>query len=96
VKASAPAAIAEMDTRDNLFTPTRGLCAETSLLVSRTALGSTDDFKRFQQLLMARLPLAHKRDAGCARQLRLVFGWNALLPAAFRPVAQRPGAAVPG
>ena len=35
MKISAPAAVLEFDTRDNLFTPTRGMYAESSYLASR-------------------------------------------------------------
>ena len=52
VKISAPTAIAEFDTRDNVFTPTRGIYAESSWLASRKALGASDDFERFQQVLI--------------------------------------------
>ncbi len=37
VKISAPTAILEFDTRDNVFTPTRGIYAESSWLASREA-----------------------------------------------------------
>ena len=50
VKISAPTAIVEFDTRDNVFTPTTGLYAESSYLASREALGSSDNFERFEQL----------------------------------------------
>jgi hypothetical protein len=56
---SAPTAILEYDSRNNIFTPTRGLYAETSYLLARTALGSDVDFERFQQILMAWQPLPH-------------------------------------
>jgi hypothetical protein len=52
VKVSAPTPILEFDTRDNLFTPTRGVYAESSWLASRKSLGATDDFERFTQVLM--------------------------------------------
>lgn len=64
VKVSAPTAILEYDSRDNVFTPTEGLYAETSYLASRRSLGASDDFDRFQQLLTGWLPL----------QPRLTFG----------------------
>jgi hypothetical protein len=56
---SAPTAIVEYDTRDNVFTPTRGIYAETSYAASREALGATDDFERFQQILMGWHTLPH-------------------------------------
>ncbi len=58
VTISAPTAIVEFDTRDNLFTPTRGVYAESSWLASRETLGATDDFERFQQVLIGWYPLA--------------------------------------
>jgi hypothetical protein len=52
VTVSAPTAILEYDTRDNVFTPTRGVYAESAYLVSREGLGATTDFERFDQILM--------------------------------------------
>ena len=57
VKVSAPAAILEYDSRDNLFTPTRGIYSESLYLLSRESLGATEDFERFQQVLMGWMPL---------------------------------------
>lgn len=57
VKISAPAAILEYDSRDNLFTPTRGWYSETLYLLSREELGASDDFERFQQVVMGWIPL---------------------------------------
>jgi hypothetical protein len=51
-KVSAPGAILEYDSRDNVFTPTRGIYAESFVMASREALGATDDFERFQQVAM--------------------------------------------
>jgi len=59
VKISAPTAILEYDTRDNIFTPTRGVYAETSYLASREALGASVDFERVQQVLIGWMPLRH-------------------------------------
>jgi hypothetical protein len=56
---SAPTAILEYDTRDNVFTPTRGIYAETSYAASRESLGATDNFERFQQLLIGWHTLPH-------------------------------------
>ena len=58
VTVSAPAAIVEYDTRDNVFTPTRGVYSESSYLASREALGATDNFERFQQILIGWYPVA--------------------------------------
>ena len=57
VTVSAPTAIVEFDSRDNIFTPTRGVYAETAYLASREALGATVGFERFDQLLIGWYPL---------------------------------------
>ena len=49
---SAPTAVVEYDTRDNVFTPTRGVYAESAYLASRESLGATAAFERFDQVLM--------------------------------------------
>ena len=71
IKISAPGAILEYDTRDNLFTPTRGVYAESFYLAAREALGSTDDFERFQQVLIGWFPLSHDVTLGA----RTDFQW---------------------
>jgi hypothetical protein len=72
VKISAPTAVVEFDTRDNVFTPTQGVYAESSLLASREALGASDDFERFQQVLMGWQPLARSLTLG----LRGDYAWS--------------------
>ncbi len=57
VKVAAPTPVLEYDSRDNMFTPTRGIYAETTYLASREALGATQDFNRFQQVLIGWYPL---------------------------------------
>jgi hypothetical protein len=57
VEVSAPAGIVEYDSRDNLFTPTRGVYSESLYLLSREELGASQDFERFQQVLMGWIPL---------------------------------------
>ena len=64
LKISAPGAILEYDTRDNLFTPTRGVYAESFYMASRESLGSTDDFERFQQVVIGWFPLPHDVTLG--------------------------------
>jgi hypothetical protein len=64
VKVSGPTAILEYDSRDVVFTPTRGIYAETSYLASREALGSTTNFGRFQQVAMGWLPVADRVTLG--------------------------------
>lgn len=72
VKVSAPTAILEYDSRDNVFTPTQGIYAETSYLASREALGASDDFARFQQLLTGWLPLQPRLTLGA----RGSYAWS--------------------
>ena len=57
IEISAPAGILEYDSRNNLFTPTRGIYSESSILVSREEFGASEDFERFQQILMGWIPL---------------------------------------
>ena len=64
VTVSAPTAILEYDTRDNVFTPTRGVYAESAYLVSRESLGATTDFERFDQILMGWQALPHDMTLG--------------------------------
>jgi hypothetical protein len=72
VKVSAPTAVAEFDTRDNIFTPARGAYAESSLLASREALGASVDFERFEQILMGWHPLARDVTLG----VRANYAWS--------------------
>jgi hypothetical protein len=72
VKVAGPTPVLEFDTRDNIFTPTRGAYAESSWLASRKALGASDDFDRFQQTVMGWQPLAHNVTIGA----RANFGWS--------------------
>jgi hypothetical protein len=64
VKVSAPTAIVEYDSRDNVFTPTRGIYAETSYLASREALGASDNFECFEQVFIAWQALPHDVTLG--------------------------------
>ena len=96
VKVSAPTAVLEFDTRDNLFTPTEGVYAETSYLASREALGASKDFERFEQVVMGWLPLPNRDHARGACELRLVVERDAVLPAALHPAAGRSGDALSG
>jgi hypothetical protein len=72
-KISAPAAVLEFDSRNNLFTPTRGMFAESVYLASREELGASEDFERFQQVVMGWLPLADDWTLG----LRADYQWAA-------------------
>ena len=88
VKISAPTPIVEFDTRDNVFTPTRGIYAESSWLASRVALGATDDFERFQQILMAWQPLPRDVTLGA----RGNYAWSSGgTPFFLRPFVQLRG-----
>jgi hypothetical protein len=88
VKVSAPTAVLEYDTRDNIFTPTRGIYSETSLLVSRESLGSSDDFERFQQVLMGWTTLPNRLTLGA----RGNYAWSSSgTPFFLRPFVQLRG-----
>ena len=45
------------DSRDNLFTPTRGAYSETSVFASDEAFGANRDFRRYGQVLMGWWPV---------------------------------------
>jgi hypothetical protein len=64
VKISAPAAVLEFDSRNNLFTPTSGMFAESVYLLSREELGATEDFERFQQVVMGWIPISDQWTLG--------------------------------
>ena len=88
VKISAPVAIVEFDTRDNIFTPTRGMYAESSWMASRTALGASDDFERFQQVLIGWHPLTADVTLGA----RVNYAWSSDgTPFFLRPFVQLRG-----
>jgi hypothetical protein len=88
VKVSAPTAILEFDTRDNVFTPTRGIYAESSWLASREAFGSTENFERFQQVLIGWHPVRHDVTLGA----RANYAWSSPdTPFFLRPFVQLRG-----
>jgi hypothetical protein len=90
VTVSAPTAILEYDSRDNILTPTRGLYSETSYLVSRAALGASVDFERFHQILLAWQPLPHEITLGA----RADYAWSsANTPFFLRPYIDLRGVA---
>jgi hypothetical protein len=64
IEISAPAGVLEFDSRDNLFTPTRGVYSESLILVSREPFGASEDFERFQQVLMGWIPLGEDWTLG--------------------------------
>src|SRR4030095_13674179 len=71
-KVSAPTAILEYDSRDNIFTPTRGIYAASGYLASRESLGRSVDFERFDQVLMGWHPLRRDVTLGA----RGDYGWS--------------------
>jgi hypothetical protein len=88
VTISAPTAVVEFDTRDNVFTPTRGIYAESSWLASREALGASDNFERFEQVLMGWNPLPHDVTLGA----RGNYAWSSEgTPFFLRPFVQLRG-----
>ncbi len=88
VTVSAPTAILEYDSRNNLFTPTRGLYSDTSYLISRGAFGATVDFERLHQILLAWQPLPHDITLG----ERADYAWaSANTPFFLRPYIQLRG-----
>ncbi len=88
VTISAPTAILEFDTRDNVFTPTRGIYAESSWLASRDAFGASDNFERFQQVLIGWHPLADSVTLGA----RGNYAWSSDgTPFFLRPFVQLRG-----
>jgi hypothetical protein len=72
VTISAPTAIVEYDSRDNVFTPTRGVYAETSYLASREAFGASESFERFQQVVIGWQPIAPNVTVGA----RANYAWS--------------------
>ena len=88
VKVSAPTAIVEYDSRDNVFTPTKGIYSESSWLASREALGASTDFERFEQILLAWHPLPHNVTIGA----RGNYAWSSTgTPFFLRPYIQLRG-----
>jgi len=72
VTVSAPTPVLEYDSRDNVFTPTRGIYAETSYLASREALGATVNFGRLEQVLMGWMPMSRDVTLGA----RTNYAWS--------------------
>jgi hypothetical protein len=88
VRVSAPTAIVEYDSRDNIFTPTRGVYAETSYLASREALGASVDFERFEQIVIGWHPLTPSVTLGA----RANYAWSSdETPFFLRPFIQLRG-----
>jgi hypothetical protein len=88
VKVSAPTAVLEFDTRDNVFTPTRGIYAESSYLASREALGASVDFERFEQLVIGWHPVTDSVTLGA----RANYAWSSDgTPFFLRPYVQLRG-----
>jgi hypothetical protein len=62
------------DTRDNIFTPIRGLFVEGTLGLFDEALGSDDEFQRDQLIAMYFVPLSSKVFVGVRGQVAAVSG----------------------
>lgn len=69
---SAPGAVLEYDSRNNLFTPTRGIYSESFYMHSLEDLGATEEFERFQQVIMGWLALGDAVTLG----LRGDYQWS--------------------
>ena len=90
VTVSAPTAILEYDSRNNILTPTHGLYSETSYLASRAALGASADFERFHQILLVWHPLPHEVTLGA----RADYAWSSgNTPFFLRPYIELRGVA---
>jgi hypothetical protein len=72
IRISAPAAVLEYDSRNNLFTPTAGMYAESVYLLSRESLGATEEFERFQQVVMGWVPFSEQWTLG----MRADYQWS--------------------
>jgi hypothetical protein len=72
MKISAPAAVLEYDSRNSLFTPRAACTHESVYLASRESLGATEEFERFQQVVMGWLPLGDQVTLG----LRADYQWS--------------------
>jgi hypothetical protein len=72
MKISAPSLVLEYDSRNNLFTPTRGIYSESSYMDSLEELGATESFQRFEQILMGWVPINEKWTLG----LRGDYQWS--------------------
>jgi hypothetical protein len=70
INISAPGAILEYDTSDNIFTPTLGVYSKSFYMASRESLGGTDDFERFRQVVIGWLPLPHEVTLGACANYR--------------------------
>ncbi len=62
------------DTRDNIFTPTRGTYLEAGVGISSQALGGDRDFQRLQILEMQYVPLHPRLSLGLRGQVTAAFG----------------------
>jgi len=62
------------DTRDNLFTPTRGLYSETSAIVFDEAFGGSRNFQRYEQMLIGYWTLSPNVTLGARGDYQQVDG----------------------
>jgi hypothetical protein len=90
VEISAPAGVIEYDSRNNLFTPTSGLYAESLYLLSRESFGASQDFERFLNVVMGWVPLSEDWTLG----LRGDYQWSSAdTPFFLRPYIKLRGVA---
>jgi hypothetical protein len=61
---SGPGGALIYDTRDNIFTPTRGVFSESTVFVSDDAYGANRSFRRFRQTLIGWWPAASRVTIG--------------------------------
>jgi len=88
VTVSAPTAILEYDSRNNVFTPSGGIYSETSYLASRSNLGASVEFERFHQILLAWKALPHDITLGAHAD----YAWSSRdTPFFLRPYIQLRG-----
>ncbi len=62
------------DTRDNIFTPTRGTYLEAGVGISSQALGGDSEFQRLQILAIQYVPLHPRLSLGLRGQVAAAFG----------------------
>jgi outer membrane protein assembly factor BamA len=78
------------DTRDSIFTPTRGLYVEASAGLSSEALGGDQDFQKAGLVVIDYVPLADKWTLGLRADANFSFGD---MPFYLRPSVQLRGVA---
>ena len=77
-----------VDTRDNLFTPTRGTYVEGKLSLFSTALGGDDSFQRVRVIVMQFVPLHRRLSLGLRGE---AAGTSPATPFYLRPYVYQRG-----